>query len=132
MVAQDGIVHDVWTSNFDTEFANLRKAARKATYVIPFIEFSGLCLTPLGTFFNKEQFTYQQLIINVNALKPIQFGFTLVNEMSNADSSQPVVYQFNLHFDLNEDMFSDDIIQAYQDAGFNFQRHSVIYNLQFF
>ncbi|KAI6175887.1 Poly(A)-specific ribonuclease [Aphelenchoides bicaudatus] len=125
MVAPDFMVHDVWASNFDTEFANLRKAAQKATHVIPFIEFPGLCMTPLGTFFSKEQYTYQQLLVNVNALKPIQFGFTFVYESSNtAESNQLAVYQFNLHFDLNEDMFTNDAIQAYEEAGLNFQRHS--------
>jgi len=126
MVAQDFVIHDVWASNFDSEFANFRKAAQKATHVIPFIEFPGLCMTPLGTFFSKEQYTYQQLLVNVNALKPIQFGFTFVFDASSAstDPSQLVVYQFNLHFDLNEDMFTDEAIQAYEGAGLNFQRHS--------
>jgi hypothetical protein len=132
MVALDGIIHDVWASNFDTEFANLRKVVRKSSCVIPFIEFPGLCMTPLGTFFTREQFTYQQLIVNVNALKPIQLGFTFVPNTPAPEPSFPDVYQFNLHFDLSEDMFTDEAIQAYQDAGINFSRHSVSYFLLLF
>lgn len=67
MVTQDVIIHDVWTSNFDTEFVKLRKEAAKATYVIPFIEFPGLCMTPLGTFFSREHYNYQQVIRNYDA-----------------------------------------------------------------
>jgi len=103
----------------------MRLAAKKATYVIPCIEFPGLCLTPLGTFFSREQFCYQQLIANVNTLKPIQIGFTFVSELQNSsDTSQLAVYQFNLHFDLTEDMFTEDSIKAYEGAGFNFQKHN--------
>jgi CCR4-NOT transcription complex subunit 7/8 len=126
MVTQDSsIVHDVWTTNFDAEFANLRRATKEATCVVPSIEFPGLCMTPLGTFFSREHFTYQQLIVNVNALKPIQFGFTLLDETANPESAISAVYQFNLHFDLNEDMFSEEAIQVYQEAGFDFRKHSV-------
>lgn len=125
MVTQDSIVHDVWTNNFDTEFSSLRRVTKEATCVVPAIEFPGLCMTPMGTFFGREQFTYQQLIVNVNALKPIQFGFTLIDETPNGDPTILAIYQFNLHFDLNEDMFTEEAIQAYQEAGIDFRKHSV-------
>jgi CCR4-NOT transcription complex subunit 7/8 len=84
-------------------------------------------MTPLGSFYSKEQFTYQQLLVNVNSLNPIQFGFTFVFDPLKAveDSSQFAVYQFNFQFDVNEDMFTAEAIQAYEQAGLDFQRHSV-------
>lgn len=129
MVAQDVALHDVWASNFDAEFASMRATARKATHVIPCIEFPGLCMTPLGTFFSREHFTYQQLLVNVNALNPIQFGFTFICDLPTGET-QLSVYQFNLHFDLNEDMFTEEAINAYHEAGFDFKRHSVGFCLE--
>lgn len=61
----------------------------------------------------------------MNALKPIQLGFTFVTEPPHPESNQLVVFQFNLQFDRNEDMFTDEAMQAYEEAGFNFQRHNV-------
>jgi len=125
MVAQDNAPHDVWASNLDAEFANMRKAAKTASYVVACIEFPGLCMTPLGTFFSQEHFTYQQLLVNVNGLKPIQFGFTFVYESAAPGEPQLLTFQYNLHFDLDEDMFTDDAIRAYEQAGMDFKRHNV-------
>lgn len=124
MVAQDVIVHDVWATNFDAEFSNMRKAARKAAYVIPFIEFPGVCMTPLGTFYSREHYAYQQLLINVNTVKPIQLGFTFIFESPHSEPSSLAVYQFNLHFDVSEDMFTADALQSFEKTGLKFSKHS--------
>ncbi|KAI6214080.1 hypothetical protein M3Y94_00226400 [Aphelenchoides besseyi] len=124
MVGQEVALHDVWASNLEEEFANMRVLASKATHIIAAIEFPGVCMTPLGTFFSREQYSYQQLLVNVNALKPIQFGFTFVHDSPTHGQSQMSVWQFNLHFDREEDMFTNEAIEAYEQAGFNFQRHS--------
>ncbi|KAI6234626.1 Poly(A)-specific ribonuclease [Aphelenchoides fujianensis] len=121
---QDVALHDVWANNLEEEFENLRILATKATHVIAAIEFPGVCMTPLGTFFSREQYSYQQLLVNVNALKPIQFGFTFVHDSRTHGQSQMSVFQFNLHFDREEDMFTDEAIQVYEAANFNFRRHS--------
>ncbi|CAD5226770.1 unnamed protein product [Bursaphelenchus xylophilus] len=117
MVAQDIIFRDVWASNLDEEFAELRKIVRKSNAVITNIEFPGICMTPIGTFFSQEHFSYQQLLVNVNALKPLQIGFTFIHKPI-------VVFQFNFHFNINEDMCSDEAYNAYQAAGYDFEKHN--------
>ncbi|CAD5219684.1 unnamed protein product [Bursaphelenchus okinawaensis] len=117
MVAQDITFRDVWASNLDEEFAELRKIVRKSTAVITNIEFPGICMTPIGTFFSQEHFSYQQLLVNVNSLKPLQMGFTFIHK--------PVtIFQFNFHFNVAEDMCSDEALNAYQASGFDFDKHN--------
>ena len=125
MVDQTFVLHDVWTTNLDEEFDQLREIASRATHVVASIEFPGVCMTPMGTFYSHEQYSYQQLLVNVNGLKPIQFGFTFVHESPVLGLSQMSVFQFNLRFNKDEDMYTDEAIQAYEAAGLDFHRYSV-------
>lgn len=119
MVAQNVILHDVWAGTLDEEFAVLRKVARKASLVVTNIEFPGICMTPIGTFFSQEHFSYQQLLVNVNALKPLQMGFTFLH------CGQVHVFQFNFHFNPQEDMICEEALQAYEAAGLDLEKHNV-------
>lgn len=124
MLAYEPVLHDVWSANLDDEIEQLRQIAVKATHVISSIEFPGMCLTPMGTFYTLEQYSYQQLLVNVNGLKPIQFGLAFVHESAHLGLSQMSVYQFNLRFNKEEDMYTDEAIQAYDAAGVNLHRHN--------
>ncbi|KAI1733157.1 CAF1 family ribonuclease domain-containing protein [Ditylenchus destructor] len=122
MVAQEVNVHDVWCSNLEEEFAKLRGMIEDYPFVAMDTEFPGVVLTPMGQYRSKEDFNYQQLLCNVNALKLIQVGITLMDR----DGCLPPgndVWQFNLHFDTSDDMYSTDSIELLRTAGFDFSRH---------
>jgi CCR4-NOT transcription complex subunit 7/8 len=65
-------LHEVWASNLEDEFAQLRDFIDDYPFVAMDTEFPGVVMTPIGQFKNKEDFNYQQLCCNVNALKLIQ------------------------------------------------------------
>lgn len=123
MGAPDVLFREVWATNLEEEFAELRKIVRKSTHVFTSIEFPGICMTPIGTFFSQEHFSYQQLLVNVNALKPLQMGFTFLQ----APHTTATVFQFNFQFNVHEDMCTEEALQAYQSAGYDFDKHSVSY-----
>uniref|UniRef100_A0A915N5M6 Zinc finger protein 593 homolog n=1 Tax=Meloidogyne javanica TaxID=6303 RepID=A0A915N5M6_MELJA len=69
---QDVTLHDVWASNLEEEFASLREFIDDYPYVAMDTEFPGVVITPVGQFYAKDEFNYQQLYCNVNLLKLIQ------------------------------------------------------------
>ncbi|VDL68011.1 unnamed protein product [Nippostrongylus brasiliensis] len=84
-------------------------------------EFPGVVATPLGTFKSKEDFNYQQVSCNVNMLKLIQVGFALVNEKGELPPTGDV-WQFNFHFCLTDDMYSQESVEMLRAAGIDFNR----------
>ena len=77
---------------------------------------------PLGQFRRHADYHYQALRCNVDVLRFIQIGFTFCN----ADGELPPgggTWQFNFHFDLGADMYSQDAVERLTRAGVDFQRH---------
>ncbi|VDK54162.1 unnamed protein product [Gongylonema pulchrum] len=87
-------------------------------------EFPGVVATPLGQFKSKEDFNYQQVSCNVNMLKLIQVGFTLLDRDGNMPPTGDV-WQFNFQFSLNDDMYSQESVDLLRNAGIDFGRHQV-------
>uniref|UniRef100_A0A915DCW0 poly(A)-specific ribonuclease n=1 Tax=Ditylenchus dipsaci TaxID=166011 RepID=A0A915DCW0_9BILA len=79
MVAQEVKIHEVWCSNLEEEFVKIRSIIDSYPYVAMDTEFPGVVATPIGQFRSKEDFNYQQLLCNVNVLKLIQVGITLMD-----------------------------------------------------
>lgn len=119
---QDVTLHDVWAANLEEEFARLREFIDDYPYVAMDTEFPGVVNTPMGQFRSKEDFNYQQLFVNVNVLKLIQVGFTLMNEKGELPPNRDI-WQFNLHFNPSEDMFSAESLELLRLAGFDFTKH---------
>lgn len=119
---QDVTLHDVWTTNLEEEFVRLRELIDDYQFVAMDTEFPGVTITPVGQFKSKEDFNYQQLTTNVNAMKLIQVGLTLVNEKGELPPDRDV-WQFNMHFNLAEDMFSQDSVDLLKSSGFDFFKH---------
>lgn len=82
-------------------------------------------------FRSKEDFNYQQLSCNVNVLKLIQVGFTLVNAQGQLPPNNDV-WQFNFHFSLGDDMYSAESIELLRAAGFDFNKHQVCFLIYIF
>ncbi|KJH47034.1 CAF1 family ribonuclease, partial [Dictyocaulus viviparus] len=118
---QEVRIHDVWNSNVEEEFGKLRSLIEDYPFVAMDTEFPGVVATPLGTFKSKEDFNYQQVSCNVNMLKLIQVGFALVDEKGDLPPTGDV-WQFNFHFSLNDDMYSQESVEMLRAAGIDFTR----------
>ncbi|CAJ0603215.1 unnamed protein product [Cylicocyclus nassatus] len=119
--SQEVRIHDVWNSNVEEEFAKMRTLIEDYPFVAMDTEFPGVVATPLGTFKSKEDFNYQQVSCNVNMLKLIQVGFALVDEKGELPPTGDV-WQFNFHFSLTDDMYSQESVEMLRAAGIDFNR----------
>ena len=96
----------------------------------------------MGTFTTKADYHYQTLRCNVDLLKMIQLGITLLSPEGElppshaSDSSGingstyqnnlipcPCTWQFNFRFSLHNDMYAQDSIDLLQKSGLDFQMH---------
>ncbi|VDO07031.1 unnamed protein product [Haemonchus placei] len=110
---QEVRIHDVWNSNVEEEFAKMRTLIDDYPFVAMDTEFPGVVATPLGTFKSKEDFNYQQVSCNV--------GFALVDEKGDLPPTGDV-WQFNFHFSLSDDMYSQESVEMLRAAGIDFTR----------
>ncbi|VDD87216.1 unnamed protein product [Enterobius vermicularis] len=117
-------IRDVWANNLEEEFACIRELIVDYPFVAMDTEFPGVVATPLGQFKSKEDFNYQQVSCNVNMLKLIQVGFTILNKEGQLPPTGDV-WQFNFQFSLNDDMYSEDSVDLLTKAGIDFNRHVV-------
>ncbi|TMS38268.1 hypothetical protein L596_005032 [Steinernema carpocapsae] len=115
-------IRDVWTSNLDEEFEKIRELIDDYPFVAMDTEFPGVVARPLGQFKSKEDFNYQQVSCNVNMLKLIQVGFALMNDKGELPIGGDV-WQFNFHFSLTSDMYSQESVDLLKHAGIDFERH---------
>lgn len=117
-------IRDVWAANLEMEFCRIRSLVKDYPFVAMDTEFPGVVATPLGQFKSKEDFNYQQVSCNVNMLKLIQVGFTLLDKHGNMPPSGDV-WQFNFQFSLENDMYSQESVELLRDAGIDFDRHQI-------
>jgi len=115
-------LHEVWCNNLEEEFSAMRDLIDDYPYVAMDTEFPGVVYTPIGQFKSKEDFNYQQLLANVNMLKLIQVGFTLVNTEGQLPPNKDV-WQFNFHFSLADDSCSMESGELLREAGIDFNKH---------
>jgi hypothetical protein len=105
-------IRDVWASNLDEEFAQVRNLISQYPYVSMVsilddrsraneqdTEFPGVVARPIGKFETSNEYHYQTLRCNVDLLKMIQVGLTLTDENGNSPPGGGT-WQFNFKFDL--------------------------------
>ena len=98
-------IRDVWRDNLEEEFRLLRELIVQYPYVAMDTEFPGVVAKPVGNFKTTQDYYYSGLHYNVNLLKMIQLGITLLNE--RGEVPDPVcTWQFNFKFSLGSDMFA--------------------------
>lgn len=125
----ESIICDVWKDNLESEFARIRELAKEYSFIALDTEFPGVVATPMGIFRSKEEFHYSQVAYNVDVLKVIQIGFSLMNSKGESPPDGGV-WQFNFHFSIKDDIYSTESIQLLQAAGIDFVKHFV--SLSFF
>ncbi|CAD5120405.1 DgyrCDS8973 [Dimorphilus gyrociliatus] len=119
----DEKIIDVWRNDLEDAFKSIRKLINQYNYIAMDTEFPGVCCRPVGEFKSTNDFQYQCMKCNVDVLKVIQIGLTLMDE--NGQTPSPTsTFQFNFQFNLNDDMFAPDSIELLQNSGIQFQKHS--------
>lgn len=75
-------------------------------------------------FYNnpQEESSYLTIRMNVNELKLIQIGIALSDENGNLPGDV-CTWQFNLHFDINNDQIAVDAYNLLVESGINFPEH---------
>ncbi|CDK28733.1 unnamed protein product [Kuraishia capsulata CBS 1993] len=111
-------VREVWAQNMENEMMLIRKLAEKFTYVSVSTEFAGIVARPVGLFRSTKDYHYQTMRSNADILNLVQIGITLSDK--NGKRPDPCTWQFNFKFDLENEMFSKDSIDALLLAGVNF------------
>ncbi|ORD95119.1 mRNA deadenylase subunit [Enterospora canceri] len=118
----ESFLRNVWNDNFYQEIVTIRRLIKKYKYVSMDTEFPGVVAKPIGNFKTANGFAYQQLRCNVDILNLIQFGMTLSDEHGNRP--EPVnTWQFNMAFDLDQNMHSKEAIDLLKAANIDFDEH---------
>lgn len=119
-LSKAGIIRDVWADNLEAEVAVIRDLVKKYPYIAMDTEFPGVVAKPVGTFRTPHDFYYQTMKLNVNLLKIIQIGFTLLNEKGEVPD-KCCTWQFNFKFSLSDDMYAQDSIDLLTNGGISFE-----------
>ena len=126
------IIH-VWQHNLRHELGRLSELCDSYPHVSMDTEFPGVVARPIGNFKSKTEYVYSSLKLNVDMLKLIQLGLTLMDEDGNlvpgeAEGSGDVaaghVWQFHFQFSLDADMYAQDSIDLLLQSGINFDLHA--------
>jgi len=85
-----------------------------------------------GVYFDPKEYHYQAVRCNVDTLKVIQIGLTLMDARGRTPATAPTgingrmvgvsTWQFNFRFDLQRDMYANDSMQLLIQSGLNFGR----------
>eukprot|EP01013_Petalomonas_cantuscygni_P013872 TRINITY_DN2856_c0_g1_i1.p1 TRINITY_DN2856_c0_g1~~TRINITY_DN2856_c0_g1_i1.p1 ORF type:complete len:395 (-),score=39.59 TRINITY_DN2856_c0_g1_i1:1509-2693(-) len=113
------LIRDVWASNLEEEFKNIRNLVDEYPCIAMDTEFPGVVLR-VGRTANPNEYQYQNLRSNVNILKMIQLGLTFSDHEGNLPPTGASTWQFNFRFSLHEDSFAEDSIQLLQQSGIDF------------
>jgi CCR4-NOT transcription complex subunit 7/8 len=119
-LSKASMIRDVWEENLEEEFALLRELLVQYPYVAMDTEFPGVVAKPVGTFRTTHEFYYQTLRCNVNLLKIIQLGISLLNDRGEVPD-KCCTWQFNFKFSLTDDIYAQDSIDLLKNGGINFE-----------
>jgi len=126
-LSKSSMIRDVWADNLEAEFKVIRDLIQDYPLVAMDTEFPGVVAKPVGTFKTTHEFYYQTLRCNVNLLKLIQLGITLLNDRGEVPP-YCCTWQFNFRFSLTEDIYAQDSIELLKNGGIQFDhfaRHGI-------
>ncbi|CBZ27128.1 putative CCR4 associated factor [Leishmania mexicana MHOM/GT/2001/U1103] len=118
-LSKSTMIRDVWADNLEEEFATIRSLIKDYSFVSLDTEFPGVVAKPVGSFKTTHEFYYQTLRCNVNLLKIIQLGITLLNDKGEVPEHCST-WQFNFRFSIKEDVYAQDSIELLRHGGINF------------
>ena len=106
---------EVYEDNFVREIKRMSTYLEEYNYIGMDTEFPGVTVK-LSQYSN--DFYYKSIKANVDELKLIQLGITLCN--SKGESPAISTWQFNFHFDIKKDKFSNESLNLLLKSGINF------------
>ncbi|KAJ3306109.1 CCR4-NOT transcription complex subunit 7 [Kappamyces sp. JEL0829] len=118
----DVFTQEVWASNLEDEFKNIRNLIEVFPFVAMDTEFPGVVARPIGNFKNSSDYHFQTLRCNVDLLKIIQLGLTFTNEFGQLPEGKRT-WQFNFKFSLSDDMYAQNSIELLTKSGIDFKKH---------
>lgn len=124
-------IRNVWAWNFDEEFDAFIDAASTVGAVIALdMEFPGVVQEGFRGVRAERAEEYEVLRASVDLLKPIQLGLAVARpeaspETLRSDLAIQGVWSFNLHFDLCEDLHTEESVAFLASAGIDFPRHAL-------
>lgn len=113
---------DVWKNNVDDSILVISNLIKFYNYVSMDTEFPGIVSHSFKLKNKSIENPYQTLKSNVDLLNIIQIGFTLADENGVLPKSNGC-WQFNFHFDVDEDLFAQDSIDLLVKSGVDFYNH---------
>jgi len=113
---------DVWADNLEEAMSQIRAIVDDFPYIGMDTEFPGVVARPVGSF-NRSDYNYQTLRVNVDMLKLIQLGLTFCDKNGHPPPSGPSAWQFHFKFDLTEEMYAQDSVDLLKRAGIDFKKH---------
>ena len=109
---------EVFLDNFIYEIKHLSSYLEQYNYIGMDTEFPGV-VYKLDQF--TSDFYYKSIEKNVNNLKIIQLGLSLYNSKGE-NPNECSTWQFNFHFDISIDKYSNDSISLLVNSGINFEK----------
>lgn len=121
------IIKDVWEDNFEQEMKTIMHLAEKYRVVAMDTEFPGIVYklneNDLGGITNYSELEYRVIKMNVDKLKVIQVGISFADEEGITPPGVGT-WQFNIRFDLKNDIYQQDSIEMLSQAGIKFDKHA--------
>ena len=109
-------ITEVYETNFIAEIKRLSSYLDEYHYIGMDTEFPGM-VYPCPSY--TQDFYYRFIKTNVDKLKLIQLGITLLNDKGET-APEGSTWQFNLSFNVDEDVHSNDSILMLSNSGIDF------------
>ena len=114
-----GII-EVYKENYVQELKNLSRLLEDYNYIGMDTEFPGTVFSIKNM---TEDFYYKSMKTNVDNLKLIQLGITIMNEKGEYPKNYPYhTWQFNLEFDKSKDKSHPSSINLLKQSGIDFEK----------
>ena len=116
------MIKNVYAHNIKEEMLNISNLIEEFPYIGMDTEFPGIVYSKENSQF--RSFTnYHLTKVNVDALKLIQVGITLADK-NGYYPEETCTWQFNLKFDINQDLHQSASIQLLTSSGIDFESHN--------
>ena len=115
-------IKEVYEDNFIEEIKNISELIEDGFNVIGMdTEFPGTVFTPKN--YNKKNFYYKTIKVNIDSLKLIQLGITLKNKKGEFSSKYKYhTWQFNFKYDISKEKYCPKSFRLLENAGIDFEK----------
>ncbi|KAI5950248.1 POP2 [Candida jiufengensis] len=119
------IIKEVWASNLENEFHNLRNFINdknSTIYAAIHQETPGIVARAIGSFKTNTDYHFQTIRCNSDLLNLIQFSICFT-KIKDSTVSQSIIWQFNFNYDLTKEMYNEEHLAMLSQQSINFSLH---------